>query len=651
MILEQADYSFNAATKEVTFNAPYNTIELQQIELIVNVVDNIIIYQFNKNTKGGTLAGAVLTLTYDTTAMSNGDILMVIVSVASTSSGLTDAELRATPVPVSGTISTGLTQPLTDAQLRATPVPVSGTVAVTGAGDASASNQTSGSQKTQIVDGAGDVADVVPLGTQVTNTDKGVVVNATVHGTPNGGTNYYDWQVKSDGSGLVYVNTLPLPTGAATESTLGSIETDTTAIAISTGNIEVNTLNIDTSLNEIESAVYTSGDSTIKIVGIGGEESGKIFPLNAVTLGGLAILKVAPVDGSGNQVIPIQSGEGLGFVTTVGTITNVVHIDDNGGSITVDGTVAVTGAGDATAANQTALNTLTGIVTETAPVSDTASSGLNGRLQRIAQRITSLITALGSPFQAGGSIGNTAFGVNNAAGASAVNIQDGGNSITVDSTQLPAALVTGRLDVNVGARAVSTPTKTQNVTVFTLASTAASSVAISSDVDVSTIWGASFFIRFGRRSASAAGAGVNIRIEGSFASSGNNTWIPLAVFTTNFAACEAEAVSGTVNSGTNVITVASTTNLTAGDIIYIDNGTIANSEWARIKSISANVSVTIEDNLVNAQTGATIYDSAEMYVAQLDLSSIGRIRVVVDGSLFTQANTVEVKMVTLSSIV
>ena len=35
--------------------------------------------------------------------------------------------------------------------------------------------------------------------------------------------------------------------------------------------------------------------------------------------------------------------------------------------------------------------TLVGAVTETAPASDTASSGLNGRLQRIAQRLTSLI--------------------------------------------------------------------------------------------------------------------------------------------------------------------------------------------------------------------------------------------------------------------
>lgn len=52
------------------------------------------------------------------------------------------------------------------------------------------------------------------------------------------------------------------------------------------------------------------------------------------------------------------------------------------------------GGGDASAANQTTLNTEVGIVTETAPASDTASSGLNGRLQRIAQRVTSLIALL-----------------------------------------------------------------------------------------------------------------------------------------------------------------------------------------------------------------------------------------------------------------
>ena len=48
----------------------------------------------------------------------------------------------------------------------------------------------------------------------------------------------------------------------------------------------------------------------------------------------------------------------------------------------------------ATSTLQTAAATLTGAVTETAPTTDTASSGLNGRLQRIAQRITSLIALL-----------------------------------------------------------------------------------------------------------------------------------------------------------------------------------------------------------------------------------------------------------------
>jgi hypothetical protein len=61
--------------------------------------------------------------------------------------------------------------------------------------------------------------------------------------------------------------------------------------------------------------------------------------------------------------------------------------------------------GAATSANQTTDQTLTGAVTETAPVTDTASSGLNGRLQRIAQRLTSLIAqspaALGQTTKSG----------------------------------------------------------------------------------------------------------------------------------------------------------------------------------------------------------------------------------------------------------
>jgi hypothetical protein len=50
----------------------------------------------------------------------------------------------------------------------------------------------------------------------------------------------------------------------------------------------------------------------------------------------------------------------------------------------------------ATAAKQDAEAILIGAVTETAPATDIASSGLNGRLQRIAQRITSMMALLPS---------------------------------------------------------------------------------------------------------------------------------------------------------------------------------------------------------------------------------------------------------------
>lgn len=187
-------------------------------------------------------------------------------------------------------------------------------------------------------------------------------------------------------------------------------------------------------------------------------------------------------------------------------------------------------------------------------------------------------------------------------------------------------------------------------TLFALASTAASTVATSSAVDLSTKLGGSVYIRFGRRSATAAGAGVNIRLEASFAASLDNSWFPWFVYTTAFAACEAEAVSGTVANGTNVITVASTTNLAAGDLIFIDNTVIANSEWGRIKSVVLNTSVTIEDNLVNTQTGSTMYDTAEI-LPPIDIPpGIARMRAVIDGASFTQAFACEIRYTTIDSI-
>lgn len=57
----------------------------------------------------------------------------------------------------------------------------------------------------------------------------------------------------------------------------------------------------------------------------------------------------------------------------------------------LDGTGSPTPISPATSGNQATTNTRIGDLTETAPGTDTASSGLNGRLQRVSQRLTSLI--------------------------------------------------------------------------------------------------------------------------------------------------------------------------------------------------------------------------------------------------------------------
>lgn len=72
-----------------------------------------------------------------------------------------------------------------------------------------------------------------------------------------------------------------------------------------------------------------------------------------------------------------------------------------------------------------------GALTEAAPASDTASSGLNGRLQRIAQRITSLIalfpTSLGQKTKA------NSFAVTLASDQDALPVTDNSGSLTVDA--------------------------------------------------------------------------------------------------------------------------------------------------------------------------------------------------------------------------
>jgi hypothetical protein len=85
------NYTFNASSGEITFT-DYTSVDLESILLITNVTDNIIIYNFADPAKGGTVSGNVLTLDYDSSAMSNGDALQIFIEDGQKSASETTLE-------------------------------------------------------------------------------------------------------------------------------------------------------------------------------------------------------------------------------------------------------------------------------------------------------------------------------------------------------------------------------------------------------------------------------------------------------------------------------------------------------------------------------------------------------------------------------
>lgn len=72
------DYVFSASAKTVT-SPDFSGLSTRNILLVVNVTDGIIIFNPIKAATTGSLSGGVLTLTYDTTSMSDGDQIQIYI--------------------------------------------------------------------------------------------------------------------------------------------------------------------------------------------------------------------------------------------------------------------------------------------------------------------------------------------------------------------------------------------------------------------------------------------------------------------------------------------------------------------------------------------------------------------------------------------
>jgi len=199
-------------------------------------------------------------------------------------------------------------------------------------------------------------------------------------------------------------------------------------------------------------------------------------------------------------------------------------------------------------------------------------------------------------------------------------------------------------------------TKTTQTDLISNQHIAANSVVVGEAFDMSTKLGGLVFARFGRRVVTVATtAGVNIRIEASRATSGHNSWFPLAVFTSAIAATTSQATHGSdIAADTTTLTMTGTNVLIAGDVVYIQNNTTpALSEWARVRSpLVASASPILEDGVVSIiPASSVIFRSAEIYSPVSIPEGVMRIRAVADGAMFSMAFAVHVSLHTIDSII
>lgn len=212
--------------------------------------------------------------------------------------------------------------PLTDTQLRATPVVVS----VTG-GEINIENASL----------TVDLSAFLPI-------PDSVLIVGTVDGTESG----MKAVLQVDLDGVLAVNgsqftqpvsalALPLPLGAATSA----LQTTGNVLLTSIDGKLTSPVTIVGTVNSVQSGTYTVGVNN--------------FPSSQAVTGPLTDtqLRAVPVPISGTVAVTnidvalstrLKSADTLAGVTligTVSTITNVVHIDDNGGSLTIDGSVSI----------------------------------------------------------------------------------------------------------------------------------------------------------------------------------------------------------------------------------------------------------------------------------------------------------------------
>lgn len=307
-------YTFDASLKTID-SADFTSLE--KIQLVTNVTDGIIIYNFADSAKNGTLSGTTLTLDYDTTSMDDTDKLQIFVE-----DGTVVQPVSATSLPLPTGAATSAKQDTGNTSLASIDGKI--TAVNTGAVVIASGNVTADTE----LPAAAVLADNASNPTAPAIASFGMLFDGStwdrarsVAALGDGGT-----AALATGGYVFNGTTWDRAKGDATDGTLVNLggNNDVTVSGTVTANLAAGTNNI----GDIDVLSIAAGDNNIGNVDI------VTVPAPLSTTGG------------GTEATALR-------VTIANDSTGVVSIDDNGGSLTVDngGTFAVQGTAVGTIAD------------------------------------------------------------------------------------------------------------------------------------------------------------------------------------------------------------------------------------------------------------------------------------------------------------
>jgi hypothetical protein len=210
-----------------------------------------------------------------------------------------------------------------------------------------------------------------------------------------------------------------------------------------------------------------------------------------------------------------------------------------------------------------------------------------------------------------------------------------------DTGQRDQALITGRIAYGYDgsnayplyANSAGTDIKkTIQTNLLPLQAVAASTIVKSSELDLTNVKKATFFIDHGRTVVTAWGAGLGTvyRIQVSEKATGNDTWVSMTTYVASSVISVAVVADADNAAGASTILCGTAVAVAGDNVFWANSTTVTNGEFGIVASVSGTVSFTLLDPLTYAQDSDTnIFTQAEHWVYPMDATGYTRARVVV----------------------